>query len=165
MCAHLFWYHIYFLLQNIYLNIPTESNVQKQCRVINVLHQQPVTSLLNYLWTKTNENRVKMTPTIRAANMAKAVVKSFQEMGNLALRVVNSRNSMRRVMQKQKHHVNMHQVQKESVLWLTDATRLKEIQVKITCSIRTMPTGTVSVPKSSVTMVAVTLWSVYCGSR
>lgn len=106
-----------------------------------------------------------MTPTIRAANMAKAVVKSFQEMGNLALRVVNSRNSMRRVMQKQKHHVNMHQVQKESVLWLTDATRLKEIQVKITCSIRTMPTGTVSVPKSSVTMVAVTLWSVYCGSR
>lgn len=96
--------------------------------------------------------------------MAKAVVKSSQEMGNLVLRLVNSRKTMRKVTQKQKHHVNMHHVQKELVLWPTDATRLKEIQVKITSSRRTMPTGTVSVLKSSVTMVIVILWSVYCGS-
>lgn len=106
-----------------------------------------------------------MAPTIRVANMAKAVVKSSQEMGNLALRLVNSRNSMRRVTQKQKHHVNMHHVQKEKILWPTDATRLKEIQVRITSSIRTMPTGAVSVLKSSVIMVTLILWSVYCGSE
>lgn len=105
-----------------------------------------------------------MAPTIRVANMAKAVVKSSQEMGSLALMLVNSRMSTSKVTQKQKHQVNMHHVQKEFVLWPTDATRLKEIQVKITSSTRTMPTGTVSVLKSRVTMVIVILWSVHCGS-
>lgn len=104
-----------------------------------------------------------MTPTIRVANMAKAVVKSSQEMGNLDLRLVNSRTSMRMVMQKQKHHVNIHQVQKGSVLWPTDATKLKEMQVKITSSILTMPTGTVSVLKSRVTMMIVIQPSPHCG--
>lgn len=49
--------------------------------------------------------------TMSVANMAKAVVKSSQEMGSLALREVTSRRRMSRVTQKQKHHVNMHQVQ------------------------------------------------------
>lgn len=53
-----------------------------------------------------------MVHTIRAASMAKAVVKSSQEMGSFALTVVNSRKSMTRVTQKQKHQVNMHHVQK-----------------------------------------------------
>lgn len=94
-----------------------------------------------------------MTHTIKVANMAKAVVKSSQEMGTFALRVVNSRRSMRRVTQKQKHQVNMHHVQRELVLWPSDATRLKEIQVRITWNIRTMPTGAVSLVKSMVTVI------------
>lgn len=96
--------------------------------------------------------------------MAKAVVKSLQEMGNFVWRPVNSSKSMRKVTQKQKHQVNIHHVQKETVVWPTDATRLKVIQVKITSSIRTMPTGTVSVFTSSVTIVLLILWSDYCGS-
>lgn len=106
----------------------------------------------------------KMAPTIRVASMAKAVVKSSQEMGNLALRLVNSRRRMRKVTQKQKHHVNIHHVQKEKVVWPTDATRLKVIKVKITSSILTMPTGAVSVFMSSVTMMIVILLSVHSGS-
>lgn len=105
-----------------------------------------------------------MAHTIRVANMAKALVKSSQEMGSLALRVVNSRKSMSKVTMKQKHQVNIHHVQKEKVLCPTDATRLKEIQVRITSRIRTMPTGVVSVLKSSVTMVIVIKWSIYRGS-
>ncbi|KAF3846479.1 hypothetical protein F7725_003557 [Dissostichus mawsoni] len=61
---------------------------------------------------------------------------------------------MRKVTQKHKHQVNMHHVQKDSALFPTEATRLKEIQVRISSSIRTMPTGTVSVLKSSVTMAS-----------
>ncbi|KAI4822569.1 hypothetical protein KUCAC02_008106 [Chaenocephalus aceratus] len=89
--------------------------------------------------------------------MANAAVKSSQEIGNLELRLKNSRKSMRKVTQKHKHQVNMHHVQKDSALFSTEATRLKEIQVRISSSIRTMPTGTVSVLKSSVTMVVVIL--------
>lgn len=55
---------------------------------------------------------VKMAPTISVANMAKAVVKSSQEMGSLEWRLVNSRRSMRMVTLKQKHHVNIRHVQK-----------------------------------------------------
>merc|ERR1712212_700688 len=47
----------------------------------------------------------------------------------------------------------MHQVQKEKVECPNDPTRLKEIQVKSNSRSLTMPTGTVSVPASSVTMV------------
>ncbi|KAF3846478.1 hypothetical protein F7725_003556 [Dissostichus mawsoni] len=86
--------------------------------------------------------------------MAKAAVKSSQEIGNLELRLKNSRKSMRKVTQKHKHQVNMHHVQKDSALFPTEATRLKEIQVRISSSIRTMPTGTVSVLTSSVTMAS-----------
>lgn len=100
---------------------------------------------------------MKIAPTIRVASMAKAQVKSSQEMGNFALRLVNSKMSMSKVTQKQKHHVNMHHVQKDRLLFPTDATRLNVIQVKITSSILTMPTGTVSVLTSSVTMVIVIL--------
>ena len=79
--------------------------------------------------------------TIRVASMANAVVKSSQEMGSFELRLVNSRTRIRMVTQKQKHHVNMHHVQKESVRRTTSATRLKIIQLKITSSSRMMPTG------------------------
>jgi len=103
---------------------------------------------------KSQESKKKeRAHTIRVANMAKAVVKSSQEMGNWALRLVSSRTSMRMETQKQKHQVNMHHVQKEFVLWPTDATRLKEIQVKTTSSIRTA-----SVLMSSVTMAIVITW-------
>lgn len=90
---------------------------------------------------------VKMAPTISVANMAKEVVKSSQEMGSLEWRLVNSRRSMRMVTQKQKHHVNIRHVQKGmygEILMPIDANRLNEIQVKITSSIRTMPTGLAS---------------------
>lgn len=104
-----------------------------------------------------------MSHTIRVASMANAQVKSSQEMGSFELRLKNSMMSMRRVMQKQKHQVNMHHVQKDSVECPTEATKLKEMQVKITSSIRTMPTGVASVLKSSVTMTLLTvvslLWS------
>lgn len=43
--------------------------------------------------------------------MANAAVKSSQEMGSFVFRVVNSRKSTRKVMQKQKHQLNMHQAQ------------------------------------------------------
>ena len=46
--------------------------------------------------------------------MEKAVVKSPQDMGNRALKLVNSRRIMRRVTEKQKHQLNMHHVQKEA---------------------------------------------------
>lgn len=104
-----------------------------------------------------------MSHTIRVANMAKAQVKSSQEMGSFELTLKNSMMRMRRVTQKQKHHVNMHHVQKDPPRCPTEATKLKEMQVKITSSIRTMPTGVVSVLKSSVTMALRTLRSVYCG--
>lgn len=99
-----------------------------------------------------------ITHTISVDNMAKAVVKSSQEIGSFTPRPKNSRTRMRKVTQKQKHQVNMHHVQKEYQLWPTDATRLKEMQVKISSSKRTMPTGAVSVLKSSATMVTQVLW-------
>lgn len=58
-------------------------------------------------------------------------------------------------MQKQKHQLNMHQTQKDREVWPSDATRLKEMQVKTTASILKMPTGAVSVLKSTVTMLTV----------
>lgn len=85
--------------------------------------------------------------------MANAQVKSSQEIGSLALSVVNSKKRMRIVTQKQRHQVNIHHVQKACVECPTDATRLKEIQVKSTSSMRTMPMGIVHALKSSVTMV------------
>lgn len=90
--------------------------------------------------------------TIKVASMANAVVKSSQEMGSLELRLVNSRTRIRMVTQKQKHHVNMHHVQKELVMWPTLATRLKVIQLKITSSIRMMPTGDTTALTFSATM-------------
>lgn len=48
---------------------------------------------------------------MRHASMAKAVVKSSQAKGNLALTVVNSRMRIRRVKKKQKTQVNMHHAQ------------------------------------------------------
>lgn len=78
--------------------------------------------------------------------MANAVVRSSQEMGSLELRLVNSRTRIRTVTQKQKHHVNMHHVQKESLTLPMSATRLKVIQLKIASSIRTMPTGDRTAP-------------------
>lgn len=102
-----------------------------------------------------------MAHTISVANMANAVVKSCQEMGSLVLRAKNSKSSTSKVMLKQKHQLNMHHTQKEIELCPSEATRLKEMQVVITASIRTMPTGTVSVVKSSVTMLIGILWSVY----
>lgn len=90
--------------------------------------------------------------TIKAASMANAVVKSSQEMGSLELRLVNSRTRIRKVTQKQKHHVNMHHVQKESVRRATLATRLKVIQLKITSSTRTMPAGVTTALTFSATM-------------
>ena len=48
---------------------------------------------------------------IRVASMAKAVVKSSQDTGTLALSVVNSKIRMTRVKKQQKDHVNMHQAQ------------------------------------------------------
>lgn len=91
-------------------------------------------------------------PTIRAASMANAVVKSSQEMGSLELRPVNSKTSIRKVVQKQRHHVNMHQVQKGSVLRPTFATRLKLMQLKITSSTRVTPTGDTTAATFSVSM-------------
>lgn len=44
-------------------------------------------------------------------SMAKAVVKSSQEMGTRAWRVVNSMMRMKRVTKQQKTQVNMHQAQ------------------------------------------------------
>ena len=63
------------------------------------------------------------------ASMEKADVKSFQEMGILVWSVDNSRPRMSRVTQKQKHQVNMHQVQKEKVECPNDPTRLKQSAV------------------------------------
>lgn len=93
--------------------------------------------------------------------MANAAVKSSQEMGSFVFRVVSSRRSTRKVMQKQKHQLNMHQAQKEPEAWPIDATRLKEMQVKTTASILTMPTGAVSVLKSTVTMLTISRWTDY----
>lgn len=92
------------------------------------------------------------TLTIKVASMANAVVKSSQEMGSLELRLVNSRTRIRMVMQKQKHHVNMHHVQKELMMWPTFATKLKVMQLKITSSIRMMPTGDTTALTFSATM-------------
>lgn len=91
--------------------------------------------------------------TIKTASMANAVVKSSQEMDSLELRLVNSRTRIRMVTQKQKHHVNMHHVQKESVTRPTFATRLKVIQLKITSSIRMIPTGDTTAVTFSATMM------------
>lgn len=96
---------------------------------------------------------VKDAPTISVASMAKVVVKSSQEMGSLDLRPVKSSRMMRMVTQKQRPHVNMHHVQKDSVLWPADITKLKVIQEKITCSIRTMLTAPVRDLKSGITMM------------
>ncbi len=115
------------------------------------------------MYANTNNSRVekkRKTPTIRQASMAKAVVKSLQDIGNLALKLVSSRINMRNVTQKQKHHENIHQIQKDTVVLPTDATRLKEIQVKITSSILTMPTGPIRVLKSMMTVIPLvtSLW-------
>lgn len=93
--------------------------------------------------------------------MANAAVKSSQEIGSFVFRVVSSRRSTRKVMQKQKHQLNMHQTQKDREVWPSDATRLKEMQVKTTASILKMPTGVVSVLKSTVTMLTVSRWTDY----
>lgn len=90
--------------------------------------------------------------TIKAASMANAEVKSSQEMGRTELKLLNSRTRIRMVAQKQKHHVNMHHLQKESVRLPTSATRLKVIQLKITSSIRTTPTGDTTALTFSATM-------------
>lgn len=89
--------------------------------------------------------------------MAKAVVKSSQEMGSFELRLVNSRTRMMRVTEKQKHQENMHHDQNENHVWPLDATKLKVTHVKMTANILKIPTGTVSVLKSSVTMLTVIL--------
>ena len=49
--------------------------------------------------------------SVRAASMAKAMVKSSHEMGRHALRRANSSTRMRRVRKQQKHQLNMHQAQ------------------------------------------------------
>lgn len=94
-----------------------------------------------------------MIRTINVASIANAVVKSSQEIRLFGLSSRNSRKSIISVTQKQKHQVNMHHVQKDSERLPTDATRLKETQVKITSRILTIPTGDISVPKFSVTMM------------
>lgn len=62
---------------------------------------------------------------------------------------------MSKVTKQQKHQVNMHQDQYELATYPTDATRLKDMQVKMVARIRKMPTGWVSDRKSTTTMVAV----------
>lgn len=108
------------------------------------------------MWRHNKTRQIMYAPaealTIKAANMANAVVKSSQEMGSLELRLVNSSTTIRRVAQKQEHHTNMHHVQKESVMGPTFATRLKATQLKITSSIRTMPTGDTTALVSSATI-------------
>ena len=84
--------------------------------------------------------------------MAKAVVKSSQDRGSRSLRRVSSRARMRSVVKQQKHQENMHQAQYESPTWPADAATLKETQESSTSSIRTTPTGTVSVCRSRETM-------------
>lgn len=89
--------------------------------------------------------------------MAKAVVKSFQEIGNLALRLKSSRMSMSKEIIRQKHQVNMHQTQREKVVWNAAPAIQAVIRLKITSSIRTMPTGAVSVFKSTAMAVVILL--------
>lgn len=86
---------------------------------------------------------------MRLANIAKAAVKSSHPKGALLCIVVNSIMMMKRVTMKQKHQVNMHHDQYELVTYPTEATRLKEIHVKMAAKIRKMPTGWVSARKST----------------
>lgn len=90
---------------------------------------------------------------MRLANIAKAAVKSSHPKGALLCIVVNSIMMMKRVTMKQKHQVNMHHDQYDSVTYPTEATRLKEIQVKTATKIRRMPTGWVSARKSTAIIV------------
>lgn len=101
---------------------------------------------------------VEMVPTINVAHVAKTVVKSPQEISSLELRPVNSMRRMKMVMQKQKPHVNMHPVQKESAMWPVDATRLNEAKLKITSIIRIMARGSATDLEYSATMM------IHCGS-
>lgn len=78
---------------------------------------------------------------MRLASIAKAVVKSSQPKGALVFSVVNSTMTMSKVTKQQKHQVNMHQDQYELATYPTDATRLKDMQVKMVARIRKMPTG------------------------
>lgn len=81
--------------------------------------------------------------SISVDSIAKAVVKSSQDMGTLVLRLVNSRMMMRSVMKQQKHQVNMHQAQNEELPWPSEATRLKVMSVSANSKSRIIPTGTV----------------------
>lgn len=86
---------------------------------------------------------IEMVTIISVDSIAKAMVKSSQEMGTLVFRLVNSRTRMRRVVKQQKHQQNMHQAQWDT-LWTgtpADAANAKQMQVRTTSSIRTMPTG------------------------
>lgn len=92
---------------------------------------------------------------MRLPSIAKAAVKSSHPKGALVCIVVNSMIMMKRVTKKQKHQVNMHHDQYELVTYPTEATRLKEMQVKMTAKIRKMPTGWVSARKSTPIMVII----------
>lgn len=78
---------------------------------------------------------------MRLESIAKAAVKSSHPKGALVCIVVNSMTMMNRVTKKQKHQVKMHHDQYELMTYPTEATRLKEIQVKMAAMIRKMPTG------------------------
>jgi len=86
---------------------------------------------------------IEMVTVIRVASIAKAMVKSSQDMGTLVFKLVNSRMRMRRVVKQQKHQQNMHQAQWDTLWFGTpdDAANAKQMQVRTTSSIRTMPIG------------------------
>ncbi len=95
-----------------------------------------------------------MANIISVANIAKAMVKSSHEIGTLVFRLVNSKTMIMRVVKQQKHQQNMHQAHWDlaSFGMPADAANAKQMHVRTTSTIRTMPVGRVSDLKSTCNM-------------
>lgn len=97
---------------------------------------------------------IAMVTIISVANMAKAMVKSSHEIGTLVFRLVNSKMMIRRVVKQQKHQQNMHQAQWDFASFgiPADAANAKQMHVRTTSTIRTMPIGRINDLKSTCNM-------------